>query len=195
MATSTQDALARIDVARARRIGQMLAPSDSPDHDKDPGQDLVDLGKLDGKGLLARYRDKMARYATSPFDPNGAYIRFYPGGVTIWSGFPGIGKTTMLRQMICYLLQRDQSVFTASLEEHPEDQLARMIETAAGTGERASVGPGMDPSDADILPDHIEGEEDEESSSEVDSDFDTAVAEVHDLAADESDEEDEDKDG
>ena len=66
---------------------------------------------------------------------------------------------------------------------------------AAGTGERASVGAGMDPSDADILPDHIEGEEDEESSPEVDSDFDAAVAEVHDLAVDESDEEDEDKDG
>lgn len=66
---------------------------------------------------------------------------------------------------------------------------------AAGTGERASVGAGMDPSDADILPDHIEGEEDEESSSEVDSEFDAAVAEVHDLAVDDSDEEDEDKDG
>jgi hypothetical protein len=68
---------------------------------------------------------------------------------------------------------------------------------AVGTGERASAGAGMDPSDADILPDHIEGEEDDdESSSEVDSDFDAAVADVHDLAVDDSDdEEDEDKDG
>lgn len=67
---------------------------------------------------------------------------------------------------------------------------------AAGTGERASVGAGMDPSDADILPDHIEGEEDEESLSEVDSELDAAVADVHDLAVDESDEEeDEEKDG
>lgn len=113
----------------------MLAPSEAPEHDKDPSEVLMDLAKLDGRGLLARYREKMARFATSPFDPNGAYIRFYPGGVTIWSGFPGIGKTTMLRQMICYLLQRDQSVFTASLEEHPEDQIARMVETAAGTGD------------------------------------------------------------
>lgn len=67
---------------------------------------------------------------------------------------------------------------------------------AVGTGERASAGAGMDPSDADILPDHIEGEDDGESLSEVDSDFDAAVAEVHDLAVDDSDdEEDEDKDG
>ncbi|UUZ74279.1 hypothetical protein LP415_08425 [Polaromonas sp. P1(28)-8] len=70
---------------------------------------------------------------------------------------------------------------------------------AAGTGERTSVGAGMDPSRADILPDPIEGEEDDdESSSDVDSDsdFDAAVADVHDLAVDESDdEEDEEKDG
>jgi twinkle protein len=133
VAASTQDALARIDIARARRIGQMLAPSDAPEFDKDPAEELLDLAKLDGKSLLARYREKMSKYATSPFDPPGSYIRFYPGGVTIWSGFPGIGKTTMLRQLICYLLQRDCGVFTASLEEHPEDQIARMIETAAGT--------------------------------------------------------------
>jgi len=66
---------------------------------------------------------------------------------------------------------------------------------AVGTGERASAGAGMDPSDADILPDHIEGEDDGESSSDDDSDFDAAVADVHDLAVDDSDEEDEDKDG
>lgn len=130
---STQESLARIDIARARRVGQMLAPSDAPEFDKDPGDDLVDIGKLDGKTLLTRYREKMAKYATSPFDPDGNSIRFYPGGVTIWSGFPGIGKTTMLRQLICHLLQRDQKVFTASLEEHPEDQICRLIETAAGT--------------------------------------------------------------
>jgi twinkle protein len=120
-------------VQRARRIGQMLAPSEAPEFDQDPNEVLVDLAKLDGKTLLLRYRERMANYATSPFDPTGKVIRFYPGGVTIWSGFPGNGKTTMLRQLVCFLLQRDQGVFTASLEEHPEDQLSRMIETAAGT--------------------------------------------------------------
>lgn len=67
---------------------------------------------------------------------------------------------------------------------------------AVGTGERASAGAGLEPSDADILPDHIEGEEDE-SLSDDGIDLDASVAEVHDLAVDESDdeEEDEDKDG
>jgi hypothetical protein len=60
---------------------------------------------------------------------------------------------------------------------------------AAGTGERASIGPGLDASDADILPDHIEGEEDDSSSEEGDVDLETA-ADVHDLAADDSDEDD-----
>jgi hypothetical protein len=99
--------ISKINVAHARRVAQMLSPTEAPDHDKDPSEDLVDLGKLDGRGLLSRYREKMAKYTTCPFDPNGAFIRFFPGGVTIWSGFPGIGKTTMLRQFQCYLLQRD----------------------------------------------------------------------------------------
>lgn len=132
MAVKSDDAIARIDIARARRIGQMFAPSEAPEFDQDPDV-LLDISRLDGKTLLARYREKMANYATSPFDPDGSQMRFYPGGVSIWSGFPGMGKTTMLRQLICHLLQRDVGVFTASLEEHPEDQIARLIETAAGT--------------------------------------------------------------
>ena len=60
---------------------------------------------------------------------------------------------------------------------------------AAGTGERASVGPGLDASDADILPDHIEGEDDESSEEGGDGDLETA-ADVHDLAADEPDDDD-----
>jgi len=65
---------------------------------------------------------------------------------------------------------------------------------AAGTGERASVGPGLDASDADILPDHIEGEDDELLSEDGDGDLETA-ADVHDLAADESDDDDEAEQG
>lgn len=62
---------------------------------------------------------------------------------------------------------------------------------AVGTGERASAGAGLDPSDADILPDHIEGEDqDDESSLEASADLDGAVADVHDLAEDDSEDED-----
>lgn len=133
MVANIRDAQAKIDAERLRRAAQMIAPTEAPEFDQDPNEILVDMAKLDGRSLLSRYRDRMSQYATSPFDPNGHQVRFYPGGVTIWSGFPGNGKTTMLRQFVCYLLQRDQKVFTASLEEHPEDQLNRMIETAAGT--------------------------------------------------------------
>ena len=63
---------------------------------------------------------------------------------------------------------------------------------AAGTGERASVGLGLDPSDIDILPDHIEGGEDEFESTDGSELDDQEVAGVHDLAADDADGEDDD---
>lgn len=64
---------------------------------------------------------------------------------------------------------------------------------AVGTGERASAGAGLEPSDADILPDHIEGEEDDALSDDG-IDLDASVAEVHDLAVDESDDEEDEED-
>lgn len=131
-ANPTDEAIARIDVVRARRVAQMLAPTEAPEFDHDPDE-LLDLGKLDGKQLLEEYEQEMACYATTPFDQHGERIRLYPCGVTIWSGFPGAGKTTILRQLICHLLQREQGVFSASLEEHPKHQLIRLAATAAGT--------------------------------------------------------------
>lgn len=133
MANRTDEALARIDIARARRVGQMLAPSEAPEFDQDPDECLLDLATLDGKQLLEDYRQEMACYATTPFDESGDRLRLYPCGVTIWSGFPGAGKTTLLRQLACHLLQRDQGVFFASLEEHPKHLLVRLAMTAAGT--------------------------------------------------------------
>lgn len=132
MAAAVDQALARIDIARARRVGQMLAPQDAPEFDQDPDE-FLDLSRLDGKQLLEEYEQEMACFATTPFDLNGERLRLYPGGVTIWSGFPGAGKTTILRQLICHLLQRDQRVFSASLEEYPKHQLVRLAATAAGT--------------------------------------------------------------
>ena len=128
----TDDAIARLDLARAQRIGQMLAPAEAPEFDEDPDE-LLDLAKLDGRTLLAEYQEEMSNYATTPFDKHGERLRLYPCGVTIWSGFPGAGKTTLLRQLVCHLLQKGHGVFSASLEEHPKHQLIRLACTAAGT--------------------------------------------------------------
>jgi twinkle protein len=132
-ANQTDEAIARLDIARARRIGQMLAPMDAPDFEADPDEYLLDMGKLDGRALLNEYEQEMACYATTPFDSHGERLRLYPCGVTIWSGFPGAGKTTLLRQLACHLLQREQGIFFASLEEHPKHLIVRLAATAAGT--------------------------------------------------------------
>jgi twinkle protein len=114
------------------RVGRMLAPAEAPEFDEDPDE-FLELGRLDGKELLAEYEEEMACYATTPFDKHGERLRLYPCGVTIWSGFPGAGKTTLLRQLACHLLQRENGVFFASLEEHPKHLLIRLAMTAAGT--------------------------------------------------------------
>lgn len=97
-----------------------------------PSDVLVDLGPLSGREILAAYEARHANFATTPMDPEGNVLRLYPGGVTIWSGFPGSGKTTLLRQCICHLLASGQAVFLASLEEDPSDVLVRLAATAAG---------------------------------------------------------------
>lgn len=119
--------------AVGQKVGRMLAPSSAPEFDKDPDDCLLDMGRLDGKQLLAEYEQEMACFATTPFDDHGERLRLYPCGVTIWSGFPGAGKTTLLRQLACHLLQRNHGVFFASLEEHPKHLLVRLAATAAGS--------------------------------------------------------------
>lgn len=114
------------------RIGPMIVTQDSPEFEADPNEMLLDVAKMDGKQLLAEYAERHARYGTVPFDPAGDRLRLYPGGVTIWSGFPGAGKTTLLRQLICHCLQRKSSVFFASLEEDPRNVLVTLAGVAAG---------------------------------------------------------------
>lgn len=126
--------IAKLDEHRAQRIGAMLVTECAVEFDKEP-EELVNLESLDGKELLAQYTARASKFATAPFDPAGNLLRFYPGGVTIWSGFPGAGKTTLLRQMICHTLHRGSSVFLASLEEDPRDVLVRLCATAAGVVE------------------------------------------------------------
>ena len=129
------ESIARIDAYRARRLGEMLVSSEVETQYLDEPNALVDLEAMDGVALLKRYKDRQARYGTAPFDANGDFIRFFPGGVTIWSGYPGSGKTTILRQMVCHTLARGSSVFLVSLEENPEDIPVRLAATAAGVAE------------------------------------------------------------
>jgi len=118
------------------KVGDMLVTRQSEGAFRDePEAVLVDLEPLHGNELIAKAAERNSKYATAPFDPAGDMLRFYPGGVTVWSGFPGAGKTTVLRQFICHTLHRGSSVFLASLEEDPSDVLVRLAATAAGTTE------------------------------------------------------------
>lgn len=124
-------AIDRIDAARhARAVGQMLVTEAEIDS-ANPERVLVDVQALDGRELLDAYRKRHSQYGTAPFDPEGKLLRFYPGGVTIWSGFPGTGKSSLLRQTVCHFLARGSYVFVASLEEDPSDVLVRMAATAS----------------------------------------------------------------
>ena len=128
------DNISKIDAHRARRVAEMLV-TESPESIELPERVLLDLAPLVGKEILDQYQKRHAKYGTAPFDPNGDLLRFYPGGVTIWSGFPGAGKTTLLRQTICHFLAKGSSVFLASLEEDPSDVLVKLAATAAGSNE------------------------------------------------------------
>lgn len=93
----------------------------------------MDPAEEDVRALRSAYRAQEAAFDCAPFDPLGEEFRLYAGGVTIWSGYPGGGKTTILRQLVCHLLHRGRGVFVASLEEKPRDALYRLMMTAAGS--------------------------------------------------------------
>jgi twinkle protein len=123
------DAITRIDAARLRKMGDMLA---SPDPKYDEAPALLDLGNQTAAQMLEEYARQQEGYQTAPFDWEGEHLRFYEGGVTIWSGFPGSGKTTLLRQFACHLMARKQGVFFGSLEEHPRNLVIGIACVAAG---------------------------------------------------------------
>lgn len=126
---NTAESIARID--EYRRAGEMLVSGADPRYDVDPSC-VISMGNIDGKGLLQRFSENFANFDTTPFDPEGRRLRLYPGGVTVWSGFPGAGKTTLLRQLACHLLKQNRGVFFASLEEDPEHLLVRLAAIASG---------------------------------------------------------------
>lgn len=129
--------------AKVRKIGSIFVQTDRPEfleRDVAPEREVFDLGTVEAADLLEAYRDKQANYSTAPFDPVGEKLRFFPGGFTIWSGFPGAGKTTLLRQLACHLMRRadprdsrtGHSVFVCSMEELPQDVLIRQAQVACG---------------------------------------------------------------
>jgi twinkle protein len=101
----------------------------------EPDKVLVDLADQNIAELRSEYIRRQRDYFTTPFDPEGHKLRLFPGGITIWSGFPGSGKTTMLRQLACHLMARPCGVFFASLEEDPRDLIVRIAECAVGREE------------------------------------------------------------
>jgi twinkle protein len=122
--------VAKIDAARLRRLGQMLVTETGTF--KEPRQVLFDLAKSNAAELLAQFQQSRAGFVTSPFDPEGYKLKFFRKGYTIWSGYPGTGKTTALRQLVCHLLNAKQKVFIASLEEHPVDVIVQLAGVCFG---------------------------------------------------------------
>lgn len=133
-----------------RRIGSIFVTPDNPaflERDVEPQRETFDIERANAASMLDAYRAKQRMFTTAPFDPTGERLRFYPGGFTVWSGFPGAGKTTLLRQLVCQLLRATDDdpmagpgVFVCSLEEEPQDVLIRHAEVACATREISENG-------------------------------------------------------
>jgi twinkle protein len=113
-----------------QRVGRMLVTQSGDFHE--PREVLFDLAKSNAADLLQTFTKSRESYCTSPFDCDGHKLKFYRKGYTIWSGYPGAGKTTALRQMVCHLLHRKERVFVASLEEHPADVIVQLAGVCFG---------------------------------------------------------------
>jgi hypothetical protein len=133
--SSYEDTAAKADaLVAARRIGRMMVTEPSEPVEK-PERILLDFNTLPPKEMRDQYVAYMADFDTLPLDPAGDKVRLYRGEWSIWSGFPGTGKTTFLRQMMCHflrLMKQGESVFIATLEQDPRWYLVEMAATAAG---------------------------------------------------------------
>lgn len=107
------------------------------ERDIDRSAELLDFCTIDSSHIRARIIERNKNFDTAPFDPAGDKFRFYPKGFTIWSGHAGKGKTTLLRQTVCHLLNRGRKVFVASLEEDPVEIIEKLSYVAYGNGELA----------------------------------------------------------
>jgi hypothetical protein len=127
-----QSAVRKFGDTRAIQLSMMVTQACEID---EPKEVLLDIAAQDVVEMLREYRARQAKYVTAPFDYEGRKIRFFPGGYSVWSGFPGAGKTTILRQAICQWLNGGEGVFVASLEEDPRALLIRLAGTAFGVEE------------------------------------------------------------
>lgn len=123
-----------VNLAKKRNPGlaAVLVTGAAAEAEAVPERRLVDLSQLSPSDVLERYRQRQLDWQTIPADPMGQNLRLYPGGVSVWSGYPGEGKTTQLRQMAIAMAGRGQPTFFASLEEDPEDLLLRLCMVARG---------------------------------------------------------------
>jgi KaiC/GvpD/RAD55 family RecA-like ATPase len=122
----------RVRPMNVERLNRMYVRGATKQYAEPPRKVLMDIGSLDAGELLVRYTGRQSNYCTTPFDVNGDSLRLYSGGLTIWSGFPGNGKTSLLRQFVCQTLKRGQNLFLASLEEEPHDTIIRVAGAAVG---------------------------------------------------------------
>lgn len=133
--SSYDETASKIDtLAAARKISRMMVTEAAAD-DFDAEKILLDFNLLPPAEMRAQYLQHMSTYDTLPIDPAGDKVRLYVGEWSIWSGFPGTGKTTFIRQMACHflkLLQAGECVFIATLEQDPRWYLVEMAATAAG---------------------------------------------------------------
>jgi twinkle protein len=123
--------IAKLDSYRLKQLSQMMITK-AESYEDIPS--LLDFSMINPEDLLKSYAVKLQKFDTAPFDPEGHQLKFYDGGYTIWSGYPGTGKTTLLRQLVCHLLYRGKGVFVAHLEEDPGDALIRTAGVANGLG-------------------------------------------------------------
>jgi KaiC/GvpD/RAD55 family RecA-like ATPase len=130
------ESLRRADaVSAARKIGKMLVTEESEGADDPPEKILLDVASMSPLEMLAKYKAYMADFDTLPIDPAGDHVRIFRGEWSIWSGYPGNGKTTFLRQMCLHFLKcmkNGECVFVATLEQDPTWYIIEMAGTAAG---------------------------------------------------------------
>ena len=117
-------------IERARKLADVMI---TRAHAYDDAPKLFDMATADAVEMISSYSSKLTQFETAPINLDGQLLKFYDGGYTVWSGYPGNGKTTILRQLVCHLLAHGKGVFAAHLEEEPGDSLIRTAGVAFGT--------------------------------------------------------------